>query len=108
MNSLYGTFQNVVVTAQYSYGWSFFLAVLGFLGAEFSAVLCLTAFLNRLDSEVKQDLVLHRFRESRIQIETMLNADKICSLKLKKYDKVGQILIKCAKVRLSLDSEVKK
>ena len=44
--------QNVVVTAQYSYGWSFFLAILGFLGAEFSAALCLTAFLNRFDSEV--------------------------------------------------------
>ena len=37
---------------RYYYGWSFFLAVLGFLGAEFSAVLCLTAFLNRFDSEV--------------------------------------------------------
>jgi hypothetical protein len=44
--------QNVVVTAHYSYGWSFFLAILGFLGAEFSAVLCLTAFLNRFDTEV--------------------------------------------------------
>jgi hypothetical protein len=43
----------VVVTAQYSYGWSFFLAILGFLGAEFSAALCLTAFLNRFDSEVR-------------------------------------------------------
>ena len=26
--------------------------ILGFLGAEFSAALCLTAFLNRFDSEV--------------------------------------------------------
>jgi cytochrome c biogenesis protein ResB len=43
----------VVVTAQYSYGWSFFLAILGFLGAELSAALCLIAFLNRFDSEVK-------------------------------------------------------
>ena len=36
----------------YSYGWSFLLAVAGFLAAEFSAALCLTAFLNKLESEV--------------------------------------------------------
>ncbi len=29
-------------------------------------------------------------------------------LKLKNYDKVGQILIKCAKVCLNLDTDVKK
>ena len=38
---------------QYSYGWSFILATLGFLGSELSALLCLAAFLNRFDSEVK-------------------------------------------------------
>ena len=38
---------------QYSYGWSFVLATLGFLGSELSALLCLAAFLNRFDSEVK-------------------------------------------------------
>lgn len=37
---------------QYSYGWSFILATLGFLGSELSALLCLAAFLNRFDSEV--------------------------------------------------------
>jgi len=37
----------------YSYGWSFLLAVVGFLAAEFSAVLCLTAFLNRFESEAE-------------------------------------------------------
>ena len=37
---------------QYSYGWSFVLATLGFLGSELSALLCLAAFLNRFDSEV--------------------------------------------------------
>jgi hypothetical protein len=36
---------------QYSYGWSFILATLGFLGSELSALLCLAAFLNRFDSE---------------------------------------------------------
>ena len=39
---------------QYSYGWSFILATLGFLGSELSALLCLAAFLNRFDSEVMQ------------------------------------------------------
>ena len=38
---------------QYSYGWSFILATLGFLGSELSALLCLAAFLNRFDSEVR-------------------------------------------------------
>jgi hypothetical protein len=38
----------------YNYGWSFMLAVLSFLCAEISAVLCLTAFLNRFDSEVNE------------------------------------------------------
>ena len=41
---------------QYSYGWSFILATLGFLGSELSALLCLAAFLNRFDSEVIQFL----------------------------------------------------
>merc|ERR1719510_518586 len=36
---------------RYSYGWSFILATLGFLGSELSALLCLAAFLNRFDSE---------------------------------------------------------
>ena len=39
---------------QYSYGWSFILATLGFLGSELSALLCLAAFLNRFDSEVRE------------------------------------------------------
>ncbi len=38
---------------QYSYGWSFILATLGFLGSELSALLCLAAFLNRFESEVR-------------------------------------------------------
>ncbi len=36
----------------YSYGWSFVLAVVAFLSAEVAAVLCLTAFIQRFDSEV--------------------------------------------------------
>ena len=36
----------------YSYGWSFLLAVAAFLAAEASATLCLSAFLNRFESEV--------------------------------------------------------
>ena len=43
---------------QYSYGWSFILATLGFLGSELSALLCLAAFLNRFDSEVRKDRCL--------------------------------------------------
>ena len=39
-------------SSYYFYGWSFMLAVFGFLSSEISAVLCLTAFLNRFDSEV--------------------------------------------------------
>ena len=39
-------------TSNYNYGWSFMLAVLGFLCSEISAVLCITAFLNRFESEV--------------------------------------------------------
>ena len=40
-------------TSNYNYGWSFMLAVLGFLCSEISAVLCITAFLNRFESEVR-------------------------------------------------------
>lgn len=40
----------------YSYGWSFLLAVAAFLGAEISAILCFSAFLNRFDSEVSYPL----------------------------------------------------
>ena len=41
------------VHPEYAYGWSFVLAVAGFLAAEFSAVMCLNAFLNKFDSEVR-------------------------------------------------------
>ena len=41
-------------TSNYNYGWSFMLAVLGFLCSEISAVLCITAFLNRFESEVRK------------------------------------------------------
>ena len=43
---------NIKTPPHYNYGWSFMLAVLGFLCSEVSAVLCLTAFLNRFDTEV--------------------------------------------------------
>ena len=43
---------NYTNSSYYFYGWSFMLAVFGFLSSEISAVLCLTAFLNRFDSEV--------------------------------------------------------
>ena len=43
---------NFTKTSSYNYGWSFMLAVCGFLCSEISAFLCLTAFLNRFDSEV--------------------------------------------------------
>ena len=44
--------QSTMEVPNYSYGWSFLLAVVGFLTAEFSAVMCLTAFLNKFDSDV--------------------------------------------------------
>ena len=44
-------------TSNYNYGWSFMLAVLGFLCSEISAVLCITAFLNRFESEVSMKKV---------------------------------------------------
>ena len=59
---------------QYSYGWSFVLATLGFLGSELSALLCLAAFLNRFDSEViKFWLPLYIFKYTREHSQTMLS-----------------------------------
>ncbi len=36
----------------YSYGWSFLMAAMAFLAAEASAAFCLTAFLNKFETEV--------------------------------------------------------
>ena len=52
LSALIANDSNYTKTSYYNYGWSFMLAVLSFLCAEISAVLCLTAFLNRFDSEV--------------------------------------------------------
>ena len=53
---------------QYSYGWSFILATLGFLGSELSALLCLAAFLNRFDSEVRSGISNNLFAQFAISI----------------------------------------
>lgn len=44
------------IDTEYTYGWSFLLAVAAFLSAEVSAVLCLSAFIQRFDSEVQNIL----------------------------------------------------
>lgn len=79
-NIYYLAFQNgrgMVVTAQYSYGWSFFLAVMGFLGAEMSAVLCLSAFLNRFSSEVSLDFYcIIKYHSPTLAISHRMNLSK--------------------------------